>query len=81
MNFELYICQETKNIGYSLISELNIKNGSELSGFLNVNTCYNNHEAFLIWLDKLLKERKNRINKHEIKQKLFESIPSSMSDY
>lgn len=48
MHLELYLSQETKKIGYQLISELNIQNGSELSNFLNVNNCYNNHEAKIL---------------------------------
>lgn len=78
MEIQLYISSETKKIGYSLLSELNIQNGSDLSHYLNVNPCYNNHQAFLVWLDHLNKNSNFQLTESEIKKQLRGCIPESM---
>lgn len=81
MEIQLYISSETKKIGYSLLSELNIQNGSGLSHYLNVNSCYNNHQAFLVWLEYLNKNNNFQLTESEIKNKLGRCIPESMINF
>lgn len=81
MKNDLFINPEIKQIGYSLILDLNIQDGYGLSKFLSVNHCHKNHDALLIWLDRLLEESDKKLTKQEIKNKLFEKIPESMMNH
>ena len=42
---------------------------------------YKNHDALLIWLDRLLEESDRKLTKQEIRKKFFEKIPESMANY
>ncbi|TCH65636.1 hypothetical protein [Acinetobacter sp. ANC 4862] len=81
MKNDLLINPEIKQIGYSLILDLNIQNEYGLSKLLSVNHCHRNHDALLIWLDRILEESDKKLTKQEIINKLFEKIPESMMNH
>ena len=49
-----YISNDANNIGNYLICELCIQSGSGLARFLNVDSCFDNHMALRIWVQKRL---------------------------
>lgn len=53
-NRELWISEQTRLVGRQLLRELNIQRGYGIAEFLAVNHCYDNQEAFLVWLDQQL---------------------------
>lgn len=81
MKYELYISKHIKEIGYQLIRDLNLHNGSDLSGYLSVNHCYKNHDALLIWLQKEYGENEIPLDLNETKEKLFQHLPDSIINY
>ncbi|MEW7195609.1 hypothetical protein [Acinetobacter baumannii] len=58
---ELLISQQARDLGNQLIKEMNINRSYGLANFLGVNTCYDNHQAVLIWTFQLL-EREPALN-------------------
>ena len=49
-----YVSNDANNIGNYLICELCIQSGSGLARFLNVDSCFDNHMALRIWVQKRL---------------------------
>ena len=45
----LYLSENAKKIGIQLIKELSIHRSNNLSLFLNVNKCFDDREATLVW--------------------------------
>ncbi|KAB0649405.1 hypothetical protein F7P73_18460 [Acinetobacter bohemicus] len=67
---ELLISQQARDLGNQLIKEMNINRSYGMANFLGVNTCYDNHQAVLIWTFQLL-EREPTLNElAEIKKYL-----------
>ena len=58
---ELLISQQARDLGNQLIKEMNINRSYGMANFLGVNTCYDNHQAVLIWTFQLL-EREPTLN-------------------
>ena len=55
----LYISENTRKIGIQLIKELSIDRSSNFSLFLNVNKCFNDLEATLVWTQHHLDQHMN----------------------
>ncbi|WP_201584312.1 hypothetical protein [Psychrobacter immobilis] len=49
-----YVSNDANSIGNYLICELCIQSGSGLARFLNVDSCFDNHMALRIWVQKRL---------------------------
>ena len=75
---ELLISQQARDLGNQLIKEMNINRSYGMGNFLGVNTCYDNHQAVLIWTFQLL-EREPTLNElAEIKKYFLLIFPDSV---
>ena len=75
---ELLISQQARDLGNQLIKEMNIDRGYGMASFLGVNSCYDNHQAVLIWTFQLL-EREPALNElAEIKKYFLLIFPDSV---
>ena len=75
---ELWISQQARDLGNQLIKEMNINRSYGMANFLGVNTCYDNHQAVLIWTFQLL-EREPALNElAEIKKYFLSFFPDSV---
>jgi len=74
---ELWISEHTKKIGRQLLRELNIHMGYGIAEFLAVNNCYDNQQAFLVWLDQQLTQHPEGVEIEQIKKNFFEHFPES----
>ena len=76
-NRELWISEQTRLVGRQLLRELNIQRGYGIAEFLAVNHCYDNQEAFLVWLDQQLAKYPDGVEIEQIKQNFFGHFPES----
>ena len=67
---ELLISQQARDLGNQLIKEMNINRSYGMANFLDVNSCYDNHQAVLIWTFQLL-EREPTLNEFTEIKKYF----------
>lgn len=74
---ELWISEQTKQVGRQLLKELNIQRGYGIAEFLAVNQCYDNQQAFLVWLDQQFAKHPDEVEIEKIKQNFFEHFPES----
>lgn len=51
---ELFISAKTKALGVALIKTLYISKMARLAFFLDVNPCFDGHEAVFIWIEHYL---------------------------
>ena len=49
-----YVSQDANSIANTLICELYIQPGNGLARFLSVNSCFDNHMALRVWVQKRL---------------------------
>ncbi len=49
-----YVSKDANNIANSLICELCIQSGTGLARFLSIDSCFDNHMALRIWVQKRL---------------------------
>lgn len=49
-----YISNDANNIANSLICEICIQSGTGLARFLSIDSCFDNHMALRIWVQKRL---------------------------
>ncbi len=49
-----YISNDANNMANSLICELCIQSGTGLARFLTINSCFDNHMAIRVWVQKRL---------------------------
>ena len=49
-----YVSQDANSIANTLIFELYIQPGNGLARFLSVNSCFDNHMALRVWVQKRL---------------------------
>ncbi|MHA3061693.1 hypothetical protein ACX1N5_13700 [Acinetobacter sp. ANC 4636] len=74
---ELWISPKARRLGYKLIRELNVTMGFGMAAYLDVNHCYNNHEATLVWLDHLLAVQPEICNVDSVKIEFLSHFPES----
>jgi hypothetical protein len=74
---ELWISEQTRQVGRQLLRELNIQMGYGIAEFLAVNQCYDNQQAFLVWLDQQLAKYPEGIEIGQIKQNFYGHFPES----
>ncbi len=75
---ELWISQQARDLGNKLIKEMNIDRGYGMANFLGVNSCYDNHQAVLIWTFQLLEREPNLNELAEIKKYFLLIFPDSV---
>lgn len=74
---ELWISQKAKLLGHKLIKELNVGMGFGIASYLDVNHCYNNHQAVLIWLEHFLENYPEIQNIDSLKIEFLKYFPES----
>lgn len=52
-----YVSEDANNIANSLICELCIQSGTGLARFLTINSCFDNHMAIRVWVQKRLEAK------------------------
>lgn len=77
MKNELLISQEARDLGNQLIREMNINNGYGLANLLGVNSCFDNHQAVLIWTFHQIDEEPSLEDLIEIKKIFLSFFPES----
>ncbi|MEN8550655.1 hypothetical protein ABFW07_16200 [Acinetobacter soli] len=77
MKNELLISQQARDLGKKLIRELNINNGYGLANLLGVNSCYDNHQAVLIWTFHQIEEEPLLKDLIKIKKVFLSFFPES----
>lgn len=77
MKNELLISQQARDLGKKLIRELNINNGYGLANLLGVNSCYDNHQAVLIWKFHQIEEEPLLKDLIKIKKVFLSFFPES----
>ena len=74
---ELYISKKAKSLGLKLIQELNISVGHSIATYLDVNPCFNNHEATLVWVEHHLQHSDGIDTAQSLKQDFLKRFPQS----
>lgn len=77
MKNELLISQEARDLGNQLIREMNINNGYGLANLLGVNSCFDNHQAVLIWTFHQINEEPSLKDLIKIKKSFLSFFPES----
>lgn len=77
MKNELLISKEARDLGNQLIREMNINNGYGLANLLGVNSCFDNHQAVLIWTFHQIDEEPLLEDLIEIKKIFLSFFPES----
>ncbi len=75
---ELLISQQARDLGNQLIKEININKGFGMACFLGVNSCYDNHQAVLVWTFQLLENEPQLTELAEIKKYFLSFFPDSV---
>lgn len=71
---QLFISVKAKKLGLQLIQELYIQRSTRLAFYLNVNPCFDGHEAVLFWTEHYLAEYPEA-NFSDIQQQFMRSVP------
>ena len=74
---ELWISHKAKLLGYKLIKELNVGMGFVIASYLDVNHCYNNHQAVLVWLEHFLEDYPEIQNVDPLRIEFLKHFPDS----
>jgi len=74
---ELWVSRKAKLLGYKLIKELNVGMGFEIASYLDVNHCYNNHQAVLVWLEHFLEDYPEIQSIDPLKTEFLKNFPES----
>jgi len=77
MKTELLISQEARDLGNKLIRGMNINSGYGLANLLGVNSCYDNHQAVLIWTFHQIEEDPSLRDLIKIKKLFLSFFPES----
>lgn len=67
---------KSKKLGLQLIQELYIQRSARLAFYLDVNPCFDGHEAVLFWTEHYLAEYPDA-NFSDIQQQFIRSVPQS----
>lgn len=74
---ELWVSRKAKLLGYKLIKELNVGMGFGIASYLDVNYCYNNHQAVLVWLEHFLEDYPEIQSIDLVKTEFLKNFPES----
>ena len=73
---QIFISVKAKKLGLQLIQELYIQRSARLAFYLDVNPCFDGHEAVLFWTEHYLEEYPDA-NFSDIQQQFIRSVPES----
>ena len=73
---QLYISQQAKKFGVQLIKDLQISITADLALFLEVNPCFNGHQAVMIWVHHCLDQNQN-MEYDDIRKHFIECFPDA----
>ena len=73
---QIFISVKAKKLGLQLIQELYIQRSARLAFYLDVNPCFDGHEAVLFWTEHDLQEYPDA-NFSDIQQQFIRSVPQS----
>ncbi|MEK6198933.1 MAG: hypothetical protein N2B60_01760 [Psychrobacter sp.] len=79
-----YVSNGADNIANYLICELCIQSGSGLARFLNVDSCFDNHMALRIWVQKRLDAHPNYLFDEicmQLESELYRLLPQTGYGY
>ena len=73
---QLFISAKAKNLGIQLIKDLQISMAADLVLFLDVNPCFNGHQAVMIWVHHCL-DLNSDLEYHDIRKNFIGCFPES----
>ena len=79
-----YVSNDANNIGNYLICELCIQSGTGLARLLNVDSCFDNHMALRIWVQKRLDVNPDYVldeMRGQLQSALYELLPHTGYGY
>ena len=79
-----YVSNGADNIANYLICELCIQSGSGLARFLNVDSCFDNHMAMRVWVQKRLDTNPDYVPdemRGQLESALYELLPHTGYGY
>lgn len=68
-----YVSEDANNIANSIICELCIQSGTGLARFLTINSCFDNHMAIRVWVQKRLE-----INSDYVLDEMYGQLQSEL---
>ena len=78
------ISKDANEIANTLICELCIQSGTGLARFLGVNSCFTNHMAMRVWVQKRLDANSNYLVEdmcHQLESELYSLLPQTGYGY
>jgi len=78
------ISEDANNIANTLICELGIQQGSNLARFLCVKTCFDNHMAMRVWVQRRLDAQDGYLVDEmgsQLQSEFYELLPQLGCDY
>lgn len=79
-----YVSEDANGIANTLICELCIQSGNGLARFLSVDSCFDNHRAMRVWVQKRLDSNENYIVDemcHQLESELYGLLPQTGYGY
>ncbi|MGP5209224.1 hypothetical protein ACTXJ5_00370 [Psychrobacter alimentarius] len=79
-----YVSNDANHIANSLIYELCIQSGTGLARFLNVDSCFDNHMAMRVWVQKRLDANPDYVCDEmcgQLESELYELLPQTGYGY
>ncbi|MGP5649426.1 hypothetical protein ACTXPO_12370 [Psychrobacter celer] len=79
-----YISNDANNIANSLICEICIQSGTGLARFLSIDSCFDNHIALRIWVQKRLDANPDYVldeMRGQLERALYELLPHTGYGY
>ena len=79
-----YVSEDTNNIANSIICELCIQSGTGLARFLTINSCFDNHMAIRVWVQKRLEINSDYVLDEicmQLESELYEPLPQTGYGY
>lgn len=79
-----YISNDANNMANSLICELYIQSGTGLARLLNVDSCFDNHMAMRVWVQKRLDANPDYVldeMRGQLQSALYELLPHTGYEY
>ena len=79
-----YVSNDANHMANSLICELCIQSGTGLARFLTINSCFDNHMAMRVWVQKRLDANPDYVldeMRGLLKSELYELLPHTGYGY
>ncbi|MFZ3144104.1 hypothetical protein [Psychrobacter glacincola] len=79
-----YVSEDANSIANTLICELYIQSGTGLARFLSVDSCFDNHMAMRVWVQKRLDANSGYLVDeicHQLESELYGLLPQTDYGY